>query len=101
MSRRILGVAACTALALCAVVVVSHDAYQAASFRAYELLCQRSDGSLWRDPSQGCTGGEDPRCTQGTACADSTMVSERRLSTFLRQVCSRISESWVAPRRVC
>ena len=25
----------------------------------------------------------------------------RRLSTFLRQVCSRISESWVAPRRVC
>jgi hypothetical protein len=94
LRRRILGVAAGAALALCAVVVVSHDAYQAASFNATDLLCQRSDGSLWRDPSQGCTGGEDLRCTEGTGCADSTMVSEgwRHACTWL------VFDKEIAPR---
>jgi hypothetical protein len=54
----------------------SHDIYQAAAFRGEVLLCQRADGSFWVDPSQGCTGGEDPRCADEAACEDSTIVSE-------------------------
>jgi hypothetical protein len=74
--RRNLGVALGAALASASVVVVSHDFVESASFNRWDLLCQRSDGSLWRDPSQGCTGGEDPRCAQGTGCADSAIISE-------------------------
>lgn len=73
--RRSAGLATCAALTGAAAVVVSHDFLEAASLDV-DLLCQRSDGSFWRDPSQGCTGGEDPRCTDDIGCADSTMVSE-------------------------
>ncbi|CAB4581161.1 unannotated protein [freshwater metagenome] len=37
----------------------------------------------------------------GEVSEDDPYGDNRRLSTFLRQVCSGISESWVAPRRVC
>ncbi|CAN5376522.1 hypothetical protein BH23ACT3_BH23ACT3_04630 [soil metagenome] len=38
-------------------------------------LCQRSDGSLWRDPSNGYLGHEDPAC-RDQDCPDSEMLSE-------------------------
>lgn len=73
--RSILLYGLCAALVVSAASVVSHDLFQRISFNPY-ALCQRSDESFWRDPSNGCFGGEDPRCTAGTGCADSTMVSE-------------------------
>ncbi len=62
-------------LALIPVVIVSHDFYQAATFDT-SLLCQRADGSFWRDPSNGCTGGEDRRCASETDCAESAIIPE-------------------------
>jgi hypothetical protein len=107
--RRSIGLAAFAASACIAGVVVSHDFYQAASFQGFELLCQRADESLWRDPSQGCTGGEDPRCVEESACADSTIVSEgwRHACTwfiFEKEVATRGEEPFYdgsSPGRGC
>ena len=87
------GVAVVAALASVSIVVVAHDAVRSASL-SIDLLCQRPDGSLWRDPSQGCTGGEDPRCTTGTGCTDSTILSEgwRHACTWL------LFDEEIAPR---
>lgn len=51
------------------------------------LLCERSDGSRWRDPSFGCSAGEDPRCVDGKGCVDSAKVPEgpRQSCGWLRQ----------------
>lgn len=84
MRQRTVGIALGVALALGPAVVVSHDFYQAASFDT-SLLCQRSDGSFWRDPSNGCTRGNDRRCADAPDCADSTTISEgwRHTCTWL------------------
>jgi hypothetical protein len=73
--RRRVGFAVFGTVASMVAVVVSHDYYQAASLSS-DLLCERSDGSFWRDPSHGCYGHEDPRCTYETDCADPTITSE-------------------------
>jgi hypothetical protein len=52
-----------------------HDAYCHYVHFDRSVLCRRADGSLWRDPSSGCTGGEDPRCRYAP-CEDSERVSE-------------------------
>lgn len=54
--------------------VVAHDAV--AAFVGFDpgLLCQRGDGSLWRDPSFGCTD-DDPKCWPNQ-CAPSQPVAE-------------------------
>lgn len=62
-------------LALVPVLVASQEVAQAASFNT-SLLFQRSDGSYWRDPSNGCTGSEDRRCVAETECPDSAIISE-------------------------
>jgi hypothetical protein len=53
--------------------VVAHDFYSAISFDDFGLLCQRDDSTYWRDPSNGCTGGNDTRCRNGGACPDSVI----------------------------
>ncbi len=52
-----------------------HDAYCHYVDLDSGSLCRRADGSLWRDPSMGCGGHEDPRCRY-EACADSEFLSE-------------------------
>jgi len=56
-------------------VVGVHDAW--CHYVDFDIgtLCERADGSLWRDPSQGCTGGNDPQCRY-ESCADSEALSE-------------------------
>ena len=56
-------------------VVGAHDAYCHYVDLDRGLLCQRPDGSLWRDASSGCTGGEDPQCRY-EPCGDSEALSE-------------------------
>lgn len=60
--------------------VLGHDAYCYATFEpSHGILCERDDGSRWRDPSDGCSGGEDPRCRTSDpepVCADSVVVPE-------------------------
>src|SRR5687767_14821098 len=53
--------------------VVAHDAVCSVTFGS-GLLCERPDGSLWRDASYGCSGGEDPACLE--PCVDSTPLAE-------------------------
>ena len=55
--------------------VVPHDVYCNGQVAAGSL-CERSDGSHWRDPSNGCSGGEDPRCDEGKGCAASAFAAE-------------------------
>lgn len=54
--------------------VVVHDVPCAAQFNP-SMLCERVDGTLWRDPSNGCTAGNDHGCPDGE-CPDSVRVSE-------------------------
>lgn len=53
--------------------VVVHDAVCNVTFGS-GLLCERPDGSLWRDTSWGCSSGEDRAC--GDPCVDSTPIAE-------------------------
>jgi hypothetical protein len=65
------------AIGLATLVLTSvgvHDAYCYLQFNL-SPLCQRADGSLWRDPSNGCYSHEDPFCRY-EACPDSTMLRE-------------------------
>jgi hypothetical protein len=58
-------------------VVVGHDAYCYVTYeRGHGALCEREDGSTWRDPSGGCHAGNDPRCVDGVGCDDSMLVPE-------------------------
>jgi len=60
-----------------AATVVGHDTYCYVSYdRGSGILCEREDGTTWRDPSGGCHAGEDPRCVDGAGCADSRAVAE-------------------------
>lgn len=75
-------------LAAVVVSVGAHDTYCHYVHFDSAPLCQRADGSLWRDPSNGCFGHEDPAC-QYEECPDSEMLSED-----WRHTCS-----WVILRR--
>ncbi len=59
-------------------VVGGHDAYCHYVDFDRGMLCQRPDGTLWRDASGGCTSGNDIECEQSSAesCPDSEMLSE-------------------------
>ena len=65
-------------------VIVTHDFLQVLSLSP-SLLCERPDGTLWRDASNGCTGGEDPLCDGGLGCESASPVSEgwRHACTWL------------------
>ncbi len=63
------------ALALGAASVGGHDVYCHYVHYDPSVLCERPDGSLWRDPSDGCTGHEDPDC-RTTDCPASKRISE-------------------------
>lgn len=54
-------------------LVLAHDGVARLRFNQ-GWLCQRSDGTHWRDHSNGCAG-EDPRCAE-TACATSALLVE-------------------------
>lgn len=38
-------------------------------------ICERPDGTRWRDPSVGCFE-EDPRCRDGSECVASRLVAD-------------------------
>lgn len=60
-------------------VVGGHDAYCHYIDFDRGTLCQRPDDTLWRDPSAGCTGGEDIECqeyAEAESCPDSVRLSE-------------------------
>ncbi|CAB4601789.1 MAG: hypothetical protein ACK5CE_03690 [Actinomycetes bacterium] len=82
-TRRLV-IAVGTLLASGAIVVVAHDSYQAFAFQEHGRLCRRTDGSFWRDPSNGCTAGNDLRCAGEPSCDDSEIISEgwRRACTW-------------------
>lgn len=82
--RRRAALAAAGVLVLAMTVVVVHDAACTLSFSTGRL-CERPDGTLWRDDSWGCFAGEDPACEDG--CVDSRMVSEgpRRSCSWVLQ----------------
>lgn len=87
MSSRIKigSIVACTVVALGATTVGAHDWYPSVWSFNPDLLCQRDDESMWRDLSNGCTGGDDPRCHRETGCSDSTVLTEgwRHACTWL------------------
>ena len=62
-------------LAIAGASVGVHDSYCHYVNFDSSPLCQRSDGSLWRDPSNGCLGHEDPAC-RDDSCPDSNKVNE-------------------------
>ena len=79
---------AASALGLPLLTVATHDAYCHYVHFDRAPLCQRADGTLWRDPSGGCSGHEDPSCGEAV-CADSEMLSEA----------SRHTCSWLISQR--
>jgi hypothetical protein len=62
-------------VALIPAVVVTHDFLESASF-SEASLCQRPDGSFWRDWYVECDSHNDPRCVTEPGCPDSTPISE-------------------------
>jgi hypothetical protein len=71
-------VVACVLVAAPSVIVV-HDLYRSWSVDPhgdFGALCERDDGSVWRDPWMGCGHWEDPRCRYDEVCPDSTMITE-------------------------
>jgi len=70
-------------VALALGLVIVHDSVATHSQFQMGWLCQRADGSLWRDPSFGCAS-DDPRCWP-KQCAPSEHLSEgwRHACTWL------------------
>lgn len=63
-------------IAIAIAVVGVHDMYCHYIDLDISQLCERPDGSLWRDPSAGCSAGNDPTCQSTDECANSVFVSE-------------------------
>lgn len=81
--RRFGLLAAPALVAVLAFGVVAHDVVCSVQFQS-SMLCRWVDGTLWRDPSNGCTAGNDVQCPDA-ACPDSVRVSEpgRRSCSWL------------------
>ena len=58
---------------LALVTVLAHD--YACHSESLHLICERADGSTWKDPSGGCQY-EDPRCGGAVDCERSKMIDE-------------------------
>lgn len=64
--------------------VVAHDLFRWWAVDALSVggyLCERDDGTVWRDPSMGCGYWEDPRCRYDQPCASSRIITEAIVET--------------------